>query len=143
MDRGYGPQYDADGNPVSNQPSRPGGCHRDYHVTRGGVLGFALVFLLLMCFVVPAYVWDHTPERQAYREQQKSETLRRTTARLREQAVSMLPPDATEVTVTRDDWPVGWLTFVRVEGGKSIKFLVCYRYDQATAEVSLSIARAD
>jgi hypothetical protein len=105
---------------------------------------FGLVFLLLLvAVVVPTAILSNTPERRAHHEQRKSETLQRTTARLREQAVSMLPPDATEVTVTRDDWPVGWLTFVRVEGGKSVKFLVCYRYDQATAEVSLSIARAD
>ncbi len=83
------------------------------------------------------------PGVAARRAGERSETHQRVAATLRKEAVAALPPDATDVEVTREDWPTGWLTFVRVESGKRVKFLVCYTRNQTTGEMALSISRAD
>lgn len=99
---------------------------------------------LLTTVVLPLAYWDtHDPERIERRDRMDREGKARVVACLRCQALASLPPDATDVTVTCDAYPVGWLTFVRVESGKPAKFLVCYKRDQATGEFSLSVARAD
>lgn len=133
MDRGYEPHVD-----TGARDRAVAACPYDPHMK-----WFGLAFLLIVCVVVPLAVLSDTPERRAVHEQRKTDAQRGAAARLRAQAVSMLPPDATEVTVTREEFPTGWLTFVRVEGGKSIKFLVCYQRRDGDGDLSLSIARAD
>ena len=107
-------------------------------------LAWLLLWLVAAAVILPLAYWDSTDANLIeQRKRYKSESLQRESDRLRGQAVAALPPDATEVTVVRDDWPVGWLTFVRVEGGKPVKFLVCYTRVQATGEMTLSVTRAD
>ena len=134
MDRGYEPHVDT--GPPDDR--RSDDCGRG-PTTKWLILAFALMLLI----VGPAYLWDHTREREAARVRDKSETYRNAAARLRKDAVAALPPDAILLEVTREEYPTGWLIFVRREGGKSIKFLVCYQRRESDGELSLSIARAD
>lgn len=107
----------------------------------GGLL-WVLILFCVGCACVG--YWDtHDPARVARHERMREEGRQRSVDFLRRRALESLPPDATEVTVTRDDYPTGWLTFVRAEGDKKAKFLMCYRWDSYNAAFSMSVARAD
>lgn len=104
--------------------------------------GFFAV-LVLMVFVGVAAFYDHMPARQAEWQQKHEERRTHQREQFRDQAVAMLPPGAIEVAVIRDEYPTGWLTFVRVEGATRAKYLVCYQWVDAVCDVRLTVTRAD
>jgi hypothetical protein len=84
------------------------------------------------------------PESLAHSRQQQADHKQALADKLLAAVQKSLPDDATEVTPLKSEYPYGWLTFVRVENGKRVKFLVWYKRDASVyTEPLLSVVRAD